>query len=72
MVGWFSTSKNSAERRCASRFGSDVSMLAASMRTETRDDDGLCSSKSTTPCQCSNAPRTFEMTMWRTQKWMAE
>ena len=44
IVGWFATSKKSAERRCSSRRGSFVSMLFAWIVNSTVEFSGLARS----------------------------
>src|SRR6266545_3788788 len=64
--GYLSVFRKSAERRCASRCGSWVSMLAASMRASTCERSGRASSSVSVPAQRANRPCTFEMTRCRT------
>ena len=70
--GYFSTSKKSADRRWASRWGVPVSMLAASMVASTTDRVRSPSSSSTVPVYLAKRPRTFETTMCRIEKLMPE
>src|SRR3979409_1584569 len=70
--GYFSTSKKSAERRCASRCASAVSRLAGSMVTSTEEEAGFSASKRSCPLHLVKRPRVFETTMWRTEKATAE
>ena len=70
--GNFSTSKKSAERRCASRCGVPVSMLEASMVASTDDRVRSPSSSAIAPVYLAKRPRTFETTMWRIEKLMPE
>ena len=42
------------------------------MRTSTEDRVRSCSSRAMEPDHLAKRPCTLEMTMWRTQKWMAE
>src|SRR5919206_995250 len=70
--GYFATSRKSADRRWASRSATCVSIDAASMRTSTDERVRSFSSSSIEPDHLAKRPCTFEMTMWRTQKWTAE
>ena len=72
MSGWRAASRKSIERRCASRSGTCVSMLLASMATSTDDAPGTASANRKLPDQRVKWPRTVEMTMWRTEKPMLE
>ena len=64
-VGYLSTAKKSSDRRCASRSGVLVSMLAAWIVKVTDDRAGCSSSNSMAPSKSAKRPRTFEM-RWRT------
>ena len=67
MVGNFSVSKKSAERRCWSRPSSFVSTEVTSTDASTLASSGFSGATSValfTP----KVPRTFEIIMWRTLK----
>src|SRR5947209_12455935 len=66
MVGYLATSKKSGLRRCASRFGSRVLIVVASIVAFTVDLVTSASSKTTLPVVLPNSPRTFDTIMWRT------
>ncbi len=65
------TWKKSAERRCASRCGSFVSMLAASIFTSTKDA-ARSLSNCTVPVHLPKRPCTLEITRCRIEKVMLE
>jgi hypothetical protein len=67
-----STSRKSGDRRCVSRWAVPVSMLAASMVASTTDRVRSASSMARVPLYFVKWPRTFETTMWRTEKLMPE
>src|SRR5258708_23981438 len=68
--GNFSTSKKSGERKWVSRSATPVSMLDASMLTSTDERETSASSSLIEPEYLPKRPRTFETTMWRTEKLM--
>ena len=71
MAGYCSTWKKSSDRRCASRSGVPVSMLAAWIVKLTADASGDASSKVIEPPRSVKRPRTF-VTRWRTWKVASE
>ena len=71
MVGYVSTAKKSSLRRCASRSGVLVSMLAAWISKLTDDCAGWASLKVMVPAKSAKRPRTFVM-RWRTWKVASE
>jgi hypothetical protein len=64
MVGYCSTSKKSAERRCSSRFTSPLCTDAAGMVASTCDCD-RSSAITTVPPVSENLPRTLLTIRWR-------
>src|SRR5215203_1319265 len=69
--GNFSTSKKSAERRCLSRSGWLVSMLAALILKSTEEAGRFLGSISTVPENSLNRPRAW-LTKWRTWNPISE
>lgn len=67
MVGKFSVSKKSPERRCASRPSSLVSIEVTSTVASTLASRGF-SGATSVALLTPNVPRTFEIIMWRTLK----
>ena len=67
IVGCFATSKKSAERKCSSRLGSRVSMLAAWIVKLTEEAAGLAWSTCDRPLEGPEAPPSI-VKMWRTWK----
>ena len=65
IFGNFSTSKKSAERRCASRCASRVSMLATSM-SDVHLGNGRVSARRAERCRSTSLkrPRTVVIIMW--------
>ena len=70
-VGYCSTAKKSSDRRCVSRSGWPVSMLAAWIVNRTDERSGCASSKSMVPAKSENRPRTLQI-RWRTWKVASE
>ena len=69
ICGWFSTSKKSGERRCASRWGSRVSTLATSTVPYALTPSGVTSS---VPSNSLNWPLTVAMPRCLTWNSMLE
>jgi hypothetical protein len=67
-VGYFSTSKKSLLRRCASRSALPVLMLEAWTVTIADEADGLAGSSVAPPEMSVNEPRTVEIIACRTAK----
>src|SRR5207247_10475451 len=72
MVGYFSTSRKSPERRCLSRFSSPVSSVAASMVTSTDEFVGLFSSRLSFTSNLLNRPLTVVIIMCFAENCTAE
>src|SRR5690348_1855098 len=71
-VGNLSTSKKSALFKCASRCGSRVLIVDASISACTRELAMFCSSNSSEPFTAVNSPFTFEIIMCLTLNWALE
>ncbi len=67
IVGWLATSKKSGLRRCSSRFGSFVKMVAAWIVNSTEELSGLARSTLMVPEKSWNLPPSI-VKMWRTWK----
>src|SRR3954471_5897306 len=63
--GYRSTSRKSAERRCASRSALPVSMLAVRMRIDTELAGGSAGSRRAAPLKSVKAPRIVVTIAWR-------
>jgi hypothetical protein len=70
IVGWAATLKKSAERRCSSKSGWSVSMLAVSMVTSTDELARLARSSFSVPSYLVNSPKVCEKPRWSISKPM--